>query len=142
MITATPLMSSNNEIEGLILSYKDITDLIKHQKELQMAKDKAEEENFLKTQFLANISHEIRTPMNGILGLIELFGETQLDPKQEEYMDLIKYSADRLLSILDNILDFSKIKANKLEVKRKRFNLIHLLENIKKFFIYRQVVKG
>ena len=142
LITATPLMSSNNEIEGLILSYKDITDLIKHQKELQMAKDKAEEENFLKTQFLANISHEIRTPMNGILGLIELFGETQLDPKQEEYMDLIKYSADRLLSILDNILDFSKIKANKLEVKRKRFNLIHLLENIKKFFYLQASGKG
>ena len=142
LITATPLTNTDDKIEGVILSYKNITDLIKYQMELQIAKNKAEEENILKTQILANISHEIRTPMNGILGLIELFGETQLDPKQEEYMDLIKYSADRLLSILDNILDFSKIKANKLEVKRKRFNLIHLLENIKKFFYLQASGKG
>lgn len=142
LITATPLTNTDDKIEGVILSYKNITDLIKYQKELQIAKNKAEEENILKTQFLANISHEIRTPMNGILGLIELLWETELSPKQEEYMELIRYSADRLLSILNNILDFSKIKASKIKIKRKTFNIIKLLEDMKRLFQLQAREKG
>lgn len=142
LVTATPFINSNNEIAGLILSYKDISDLIKYQKDLQAAKDKAEEENILKSQFLANMSHEIRTPMNGILGLLELLRETELSPKQQEYMDLIKYSTDRLLSIINDILDFSKIRAKKLEIKRSNFNIIHLLDKMKKYFRLQAGEKG
>lgn len=142
LVTATPLINSNNEIDGVILSYKNIRDLIKYQEELEIAKNRAEEESFLKTQFLANISHEIRTPMNGILGLIELLSETNLSPEQKEYMDLIKYSTDRLLSILNNILDFSKIKTKKLELKKNEFNIVDLLENIKEYFQLQAEKKG
>lgn len=142
LISATPLIDSNKQINGVILSYKNITDLIRYQEELQVAKSKAEEENFLKSQLLANISHEIRTPMNGIQGLIKMLSETNLSPKQREYMDLIKYSSDRLLSILNNILDFSRIKSQKIDIRKNEFNIILLLDNMRRYFQLQAEEKG
>lgn len=142
LVTATPLLDFEKKLEGMVLSYRDITDLLKYRQELKEAKEKAEEENMLKTKFLANISHEIRTPMNGIIGLVELIGETDLNELQKEYIDMLKFSGERLLSIINDVLDISKIESGKLECFYDKFNFARLLDNISNHFKYLANKKG
>ncbi|MEZ4764052.1 MAG: histidine kinase dimerization/phospho-acceptor domain-containing protein [Calditrichia bacterium] len=85
--------------------------------ELSAAKEKAEKATQAKSLFLANMSHEIRTPMNGIIGMTELLLETPLKPKQIEYLGIVDSSAKSLLSLLNDILDLSKIEAQRVIVE-------------------------
>jgi len=102
---------------------RDMTELRQHEAKLLEAKQLAEQASVAKSQFLANMSHEIRTPMNAVLGLLQLLQQTQLDTRQQDYLEKTHIAARSLLGLLNDILDFSKIEAGKLELERHEFEL-------------------
>ncbi len=89
----------------------------------------AEAATLAKGEFLASMSHEIRTPINGVMGMAELLGGTKLDEEQEQYLSTIKLSSQSLLAIINDILDYSKIEAGKLEIESISFNVLELVKN-------------
>jgi signal transduction histidine kinase/CheY-like chemotaxis protein len=107
---------------------------IANQKALREARDDALAESAEKTRFLAHMSHEIRTPMNGVLGMLELVLETELSAQQQERVQAAYRSAEGLLALLNDILDFSRLESGKLQLEQREFELRELVENVVTLF--------
>lgn len=159
-----PIMDDNNQLDKIVLMHEDVTErelaikelkkkqeqlleqneeyeqlnlqMKKTNEELQLAKDKAEESDQLKTAFLQNISHEIRTPMNAIFGFTDMLSEKGLNEQtRNNYIKIIKNSCEQLLSIIDDLINISSIETGKIELTENEININDLL--IELYTIYK-----
>jgi len=121
-IAAVPMIK-DNQYQGFVAVFTNISDRIKAQEDLKRAKEEAEAANQAKSQFLAVVSHEIRTPLNGIMGMLEALIEEEERPQAINYLKTASYSSDLLLSLINDILDYSKIESGKLELEARNFDL-------------------
>ena len=137
------VFDENGELQFLEGYIEDITDSKKNKSELIKAKDKAEESDRLKSAFLANISHEIRTPMNGILGFAELLKEPDLSPENQiEFLQIIETSGQRMLNIINDLIDISRIESGETILKIRKTNVLNMLQEINRFFTPEVIQKG
>jgi PAS domain S-box-containing protein len=116
------------------ISILDISEIKKAQFELTAAKEKAEEAVAAKSRFLSNMSHELRTPLNGIIGTSNLLMQETSPEEQQKNFELLKYSSEHMLSLINDVLDYSKIEAGKMELEKNPFNLKKTLERISAIF--------
>ncbi|KAB1441628.1 response regulator [Pseudodesulfovibrio senegalensis] len=100
------------------------------ERELKQARDQSEQAGRLKDEFLANVSHELRTPLNGVIGMINLLRMTQLDEDQREYCDLAMESAEQQLSVIDDLIDFSRMETGRLLLVRREFNPVRVARSV------------
>jgi PAS domain S-box-containing protein len=118
-----PDSTEDGRVDGYYAILNDLSDLKKIEDSLRRAKDGAEAANKLKSEFLANMSHEIRTPLNGVLGMLRVLESTRLDAEQAECLRMAIKSSERLTRLLSDILDISKIEADRLVIRERPFDM-------------------
>lgn len=129
-LTTTPIYAESGVVSGYLGMMQDVTLRRLAEDELRSSRALAEEVSRLKSDFLANMSHEIRTPMNGIIGMAHLALNTEMTPRQRDYLKKIQLSGQHLLRIINDILDISKIEAGKLTLEHTAFELEAALANV------------
>lgn len=130
-----PLYNEHGKINGICGISTDITEIKKIEVYLIAAKEKAEESDRLKSAFVANMSHEIRTPMNGILGFADLLEDADTSQKErEKYTAIIKSSGERLLELMNNLIDFSKVEAGQMMISKTNVDIAVIFERLDGIF--------
>ncbi len=129
-LTVTPIFDKAGKLTKFISVGSDITKRKRVEAELQAAKEAADAANRAKSEFLASMSHEIRTPMNAIIGMAELLWETHLTMEQRQYVRIFRSAGENLLTLINDILDLSKVEAGHLELESVHFDLGDLVEKV------------
>ncbi|MDR3508327.1 MAG: response regulator [Caulobacteraceae bacterium] len=127
---------------GVVSVCADVTDLKRDAEVLARARDEANAANAAKSEFLANMSHEIRTPMNGVIGMNALILRTPLTPDQKTYAEAVATSASALMTIINDILDISKLEAGKVELESLEFNMFDVVEDTIELLSPKAIDKG
>ncbi|MCW2850005.1 MAG: histidine kinase [Marmoricola sp.] len=130
LLTTKRLHDGSGGVAGWVGTLADITAEAGAEAAMAEARDQATAASRLKSDFLANMSHEIRTPMNGVIGLTELLLETELDDQQREFAQTLSRSGDALMTVINGILDFSKVETGKLEVEDIEFSLQTVVDDV------------
>ncbi|MDY6813866.1 MAG: ATP-binding protein [Pseudomonadota bacterium] len=130
---AESLQASRQELQGQVYQSNaelrtTLEELEVKNVELDLARQRAEQASRVKSQFLANMSHEIRTPVNGMIGFTQLLAQTRVDSEQDEYLQILQRSSEHLLHILNDILDFSRLEAGKLQIDVAPFDVRAVVE--------------
>lgn len=141
-ISVSPIRGMDNQIVGTSTIERDISARRRREEELSKARDEAEQATRTQSEFLANVSHELRTPMNAILGMLELTLQEDLSPLKRDYLQTAKDSADSLLLLVNDILDFSRLEAGRFELEPVPFHLRDLLDEAVKTLSLRACEKG
>ena len=126
--TARPILDELGQQYGAIAVFRDVTEKKEVETQLRLAEKSAIEAALMKSQFLANMSHEVRTPINGIVGLTQILENTQLDEKQKSYLSIINESCQSLMTIVNDVLDFSKVEAGKVDLEKTEFDLAYSVD--------------
>lgn len=142
LVSAAPLLGDDGNVHGSIGIHWDITHLKEMEFELKEAKRKAEESSKAKAMFLANMSHEIRTPLNGIVGMAEQLAQSRLDADQRYFIDIMRSASSTLLSIINDVLDISKIESGKFSIETISFNLNETIRRTLSIFEEKARVAG
>ncbi|MBN2598479.1 PAS domain S-box protein [Labilibaculum sp.] len=137
-LNKVPLMDGN----VLFVVLNDLSERKRVEQELIIAKEKAEEATYAKAQFLSTMSHEIRTPMNAVIGVTHLLSEDNPREDQIQNINILKLSADNLMTLINDILDFSKIEAGRVDIESVDFNFRNLIQNIASGFDMKSKEKG
>ena len=132
LLTSKSIPDRDGGIAGWVGTLADVTAEAGAEAAMSEARDRATEASRLKSDFLANMSHEIRTPMNGVIGMADLLLETDLDARQRDYAQTVRNSGEALLTIINNILDFSKVEAGQLEIEDVDFDVMSVVDDVVK----------
>ena len=127
---------------GVAIAVQNVRSRLRYTRELEIAKQKAEDSGKARSAFLAVMSHEIRTPMNGVLGMTTVMLDTALNPRQRSYMETIRNSAEALLSVINDVLDFSKIESGTFQITPAEFDLEEVCEQVGTLLAARAGEKG